>query len=179
MKRLLLSFLVVWSMLFSQLCFADLSLNDLSFKQEDVSVNPETLKVMEERQSKLQLHQKFGIATLAAATATLILGETAKDNDIHKYAGITTGLLYWTTAYLTWTAPKPAEIKDSGSTEIHRTLAWIHVPLMALAPVLGYLAKEDANKGKESKGIVKAHGGVATAAYISLMAAGLTMYFDF
>ncbi|MDD4974963.1 MAG: hypothetical protein PHY93_11465 [Bacteriovorax sp.] len=179
MKKLFLVFIANLTLLYSQISYADLSLNDLTFKQEELKVDPQILKVMEERHSKLQLHQKLGLATMAAMTATVILGESAKDNNVHKYAGITTGLLYWTTAYFAWTAPKPEGIKDTGSTEIHRALAWLHVPLMTITPILGYLAKEDANKGKESTGLVKAHGGIATAAYLSFMAAGLTMYFDF
>jgi cytochrome b561 len=179
MKKLLLVFFACSTLFYSQISYAELSLNDLTFKQEELKVDPQILKVMEERHSKLQLHQKLGLATMAAMTATVILGGSAKDNNVHKYAGITTGLLYWTTAYFAWTAPKPEGIKDTGSTEIHRALAWIHVPLMTITPILGYLAKEDANKGKESTGIVKAHGGIATAAYLSFMAAGLTMYFDF
>ncbi|MDO9181679.1 MAG: hypothetical protein Q7U04_04685 [Bacteriovorax sp.] len=179
MKKLIFVLLALSAFSFSPISFAELSLNDLSFKQEDLKVDPQALKIMEERHSKLQLHQKFGLATMAAMTATVILSGTAKDNNAHKIAGITTGLMYWTTAYFSLSAPKPEGIKDSGSTQIHRALAWVHAPLMVLTPILGYLAKEDANKGKESKGIVKAHGGIATAAYLSFMAAGLTMYFDF
>jgi len=179
MKMLILFFCATFSLIYSQLTYADLSLTDLSFKQDELKVDPQILKLMDERHEKLQLHQKLGLATMVAMTATVILSGTAKDNNVHKYAGITTGLLYWTTAYYAWAAPKPEGIKDSGSTEIHRALAWIHAPLMAITPILGYLAKEDANKGKESKGIVKAHGGLATAAYLSFMAAGITMYFDF
>jgi cytochrome b561 len=179
MKKLLLVFFACSTLFYSQISYAELSLNDLTFKHEELKVDPQILKVMEERHSKLQLHQKLGLATMAAMTATVILGGSAKDNNVHKYAGITTGLLYWTTAYFAWTAPKPEGIKDTGSTEIHRALAWIHVPLMTITPILGYLAKEDANKGKESTGIVKAHGGIATAAYLYFIAPGITMYFDF
>lgn len=164
---------------FSQAAMADLQLNDLGFKQEELKLDPEFTKIQQEREHKLKLHQGFGLATMAAMTATMILGESAKDNDAHKIAGITTGLLYWTTAYFTWSAPRPESIKDSGSTRIHRALSFVHVPLMAVVPVLGLIHKNNDNKGRESKGIVKAHGGLATAAYISFMAAGLTMYFDF
>ncbi len=160
---------------------AELNLSDLGFKNEDVKIDPETAKVMEERHNKLQLHQKFGLATAAAMTATVLLADGAGHGDakVHKIAGITTGLLYWTTAYFTWTAPRPDTIKDNGSTKIHRALSFIHVPLMAMAPVLGYLNDKNRRQGKESTGLVKAHGGIASAAYISFMAAGLTMYFDF
>jgi hypothetical protein len=87
--------------------------------------------------------------------------------------------MYWTTAYYSLSAPKPSELKDTGSTKIHKTLAWIHAPLMAVVPVLGYLHDQNNKKGKASTGIVSAHGGLATIAYLSFMAAGATMYFDF
>jgi hypothetical protein len=179
MKQILLSFFLCTSLFFSQTAFADLQLNDLGFNQEELKIDPAITKIQAEREHKLKLHQGFGLATMAAMTATMILGGSALSSDAHKYAGITTGLLYWTTAYFTWTAPKPETIQDSGSTKIHRALAFVHVPLMAVVPVLGLIHKNDANHGRESKGIVKAHGGLATAAYISFMAAGLTMYFDF
>ncbi|MGZ3788783.1 MAG: hypothetical protein ACXVLQ_09685 [Bacteriovorax sp.] len=178
MNKLILT-LVLSFLTLSQSAFADITLNDLGFKQEELKLDPQIAKVQEEREHKLQLHQKFGLATMAAMTTTVILSGTAKDNNAHKYAGIATGLLYWTTAYFTWSAPRPDYIKDTGSTRIHRALAWVHVPLMALTPVLGYIHKENDNKGKASSGLVNAHGGIATAAYISFMAAGLTMYFDF
>lgn len=178
MKALFVSFFLCFT-LFSQAAFADLQLNDLGFKQEELKLDPEYSKIQQEREHKLKLHQGFGLATMAAMTTTMILGGSAKDNNAHKYAGIATGLLYWTTAYFTWTAPKPESIQDSGSTKIHKTLAYIHVPLMAIVPVLGLIHKNNDDKHRESTGIVKAHPALATAAYISFMAAGLTMYFDF
>ena len=178
MKRTLLCFLVLFC-LFSQAAFAELTLSDLSFNADQIKVDPKTTQMMEVRQTKLQTHQKLGLATMAAMTATLLVADNAKNNDVHKIAGMTTGLLYWTTAYYSLSAPKPEGIKDSGSSEIHRTLAWIHAPLMAIVPVLGYLHKENDRKGKESKGIVAAHGALATAAYLTFMSAGLVMYFDF
>ena len=154
-------------------------MEDLKFETSDIKIDPKITEVMEIRQQKLQLHQKLGLVTAAAMTATMLLGESAKDNDAHKYAGITTGLLYWTTAYFSLSAPKPEGIKDSGSSKIHKTLAWVHAPLMAIVPVLGYIHKENDRKGKASTGIVKAHGGLASAAYFTFLSAGLVMYFDF
>lgn len=170
---------ILVSFFIAQASFADLQLNDLGFKQDELKLDPEIVKVQAEREHKLKLHQGFGLATMAAMTTTLLLGGSAKDNDLHKYAGITTGLLYWTTAYFTWTAPRPDSIKDTGSTKIHRALSFIHVPLMAVVPVLGLIHKNNDNKGRESTGLVKNHAGLATAAYASFMAAGLVMYFDF
>jgi hypothetical protein len=68
---------------------------------------------------------------------------------------------------------------DTGSTKIHKTLAWIHAPLMALVPVLGYIHDQNNRAGKESTGLVKAHGDLASIAYFTFLAAGATMYFDF
>ena len=175
------SYSIFFLLLFSSIAKAELSLGDLGFKKEEIKIDAEASRIMEVRHEKLQLHQKFGLATAAAMTATVLLADKVEHGDanVHKIAGITTGLLYWTTAYFTWTAPRPDSIKDTGSTKIHRALSFVHVPLMAMAPVLGYLNDKNRRSGKESSGLVKAHGGIATAAYISFMAAGLTMYFDF
>ena len=166
--------------------FAELSLDELGFKKEEIKVDSKTVKIMEERKRKLQIHQKLGLATMAAMTATLLLADEAtgtgsnyNTNNMHKYAGITTGLMYWTTAYYSLSAPEPEGLKETGSTKIHKTLAWIHAPLMAVVPVLGYLHDQNNKKGKTSTGLVGAHAGLATVAYAAFMAAGLTMYFDF
>jgi hypothetical protein len=158
---------------------AEMTLGDLGFKTEDLKVDPQVMQTLEVRHSKLQTHQKLGLATMGLMTATFLMGEEAKNNNIHKYLGIASGLMYWTTAYFSLSAPEVEGQKETGSSSIHKTLAWIHAPLMAIVPVLGYLAKEDSNKGKESKGLVKAHAPLATLAYASFMAAGLVMYFDF
>jgi hypothetical protein len=179
MKNTLLVFGLLLITCYSQRSFAELSLADLSFNPEQVKVDPKITEMMEVRQHKLQLHQKLGLATMAAMTAAVLLADDETNNDVHKIAGITSGLLYWTTAYFSLSAPKPEGIKDSGSSQIHRALAWIHAPLMAIVPVLGYLHKENDLKGKKSSGIVNAHGALASAAYISFMSAGLVMYFDF
>ncbi|MBC7539766.1 MAG: hypothetical protein H7281_13175 [Bacteriovorax sp.] len=73
MKKLFLVFVFSSTLFYSQISFADLSLNDLSFKQEDLKVEPQTLIILEELHTKLQLHQKFGLATMAAMTATVLL----------------------------------------------------------------------------------------------------------
>lgn len=177
-KKFLVSIFILTTF-FTQSAFAELSLSDLNFNKDQIKVDPEFTKISQERHRKLQIHQKLGLATMAAMTATILVADNAKSDDVHKIAGITTGLLYWTTAYYSLSAPEVEGTKDTGSSKIHKALAWIHAPLMAIVPVLGYMNKENARKGKESTGLVAAHGGLASAAYISFMAAGLTMYFDF
>jgi hypothetical protein len=163
----------------SSTAFAELSLNDLSFKQDDLKVDQAMTHTLEIRQSKLQTHQKLGLATMGMMTATLLSAEGAKKNDLHKFLGIGTGLMYWTTAYFSLSAPEVQGAKENGSTNIHRTLAWIHAPLMAIVPVLGLIHKNNDNHHRESKGIVEAHGALATIAYAAFMSAGAVMYFDF
>lgn len=170
---------ILLSSFICQMSFAEMSLNDLGFKAEDLKVNPEITKIAETRQSKLQVHQKLGLATMGVMTATMIASETATSSDLHKYLGIASGLMYWTTAYFSLSAPEVEGAKESGSSKIHKTLAWIHAPLMAVVPILGLLNKKDHENGKKPSGIVAAHDGLASAAYFSFMAAGAAMYFDF
>lgn len=183
-RKLLVSIFLVT--IITNSAFADLTLDELGFKKEEIKVDSKTVEMMEIRKSKLQIHQKLGLATMAAMTATLLLADQAtgtganyNNSNAHKYAGIATGLMYWTTAYYSLSAPKPEGIQDTGSTKIHKTLAWIHAPLMAVVPVLGYLHDQNNKKGKASTGIVASHAGLASVAYAAFMAAGLTMYFDF
>lgn len=169
---------VVLGVFFFNTAFAEMNLNDLGFKQEDLKIDSKLSQTLEIRHQKLQTHQKLGMVTMGLMTATLLASDEAKKNNLHKYLGITTGLLYWTTAYYSLSAPEIDGQKESGSSKIHQTLAFIHAPLMAIVPVLGYLAKEDANKHKKSTGLVEKHGDLATVAYASFMAAGLTMLLD-
>lgn len=171
---LLMSFVLV-----SFNCRAEMSLSDLGFKNEDLKIDPQITKTMEVRTQKLQLHQKLGLATMAMMTGTFLVSDTAVDKNIHKFMGIATGLMYWTTAYFSLSAPEVENQKESGSSKLHKTLAWIHAPLMTIVPILGYINKRDHEKGREPTGIAKAHGALATTAYASFMAAGLSMYFDF
>jgi hypothetical protein len=163
---------------FSTTSFAQLNLGDLGFKTEDLKVDPEVTKTIEIRRDKLATHQKLGLATMGVMTATMIMAESAKDNDVHKYLGIASGLMYWTTAYFSLSAPEVQGAKDSGSSKIHKTLSWIHMPLMVAAPILGYLHKKNLDDHKTSSGLVKNHGGVGSAAYMTFMLSGLVMYFD-
>lgn len=165
--------------LFSMMANAELSINDLGFKSDELKIDPEISKTLEVRKDKLELHQKLGLATMGLMAATMITHETAKTSDSHKYFGIATGLMYYTTAYFSLTAPEVQGVKESGSTKIHKTLAWIHFPLMVAAPILGYLHKKNMEDNKASSGLVKSHGGIGGAAFATFMLSGLVMYFDF
>lgn len=173
----ILFFLIVC--FFSLESYAEISMKDLEFKDSETKVDSKSMGLIEARQGKLQTHQKLGMATMALMLATMLTSDEAKSSDVHKYLGMATGAMYWTTAYYSLSAPDVEGTKDSGSSKIHKSLAWIHVPLMAVVPVLGYLRKEDLNHHRKSSGIVKSHESLASVAFLSFMAAGLTMYFDF
>jgi hypothetical protein len=64
---------------------AEMTLGDLGFKTEDLKVDPQVMQTLEVRHSKLQTHQKLGLATMGLMTATFLMGEEAKNNNIHKY----------------------------------------------------------------------------------------------
>ena len=193
--RLFFCTLFLFFHLGGQSAYAKLTINDLGINQEEIKVDPLTIHAMEVREEKLQIHQKLGLATMVAMTTTIILSDLAsknepkkdtpftannvKRNDAHQIAGMATGLLYWTTAYFLLSAPKPIVTIDSGASQLHRSLAWVHAPLMAIVPVLGYIHNQNDRKGIRSTGIVNAHDTLAKIAYISLMSAGLTMVFDF
>lgn len=102
------------------------------------------------RHSQLQLHQGFGLATLAAMAVTGGLGLYAQQPtapaatvDAHLLAaGLTTGL-YLTAATLELTAPRLPETGEPESvwdtSEIHEHLAWLHAAGMLSTVTLGLL----------------------------------------
>jgi hypothetical protein len=92
---------------------------------------------------------------------------------------MTSGLLYYTTAYFSFTAPKPSSIKDRGAIVWHKRLAWIHFPAMVLAPILGYIYKKNEENDKKSSSLVKQHSAVAGVGYgaFALSAALMTIEF--
>jgi len=174
----------------------ELTLDDLKFDVDDMKVDVEQQKILEERESYLSTHQIMGITTLTLMTAALLTGDddgsedTDEDtglpkplrpvNDAHKWLGIAAGVSYFTTAGLAFMAPEPKNKKPvSGSTKWHQRLVWIHFPAMVLTTAIGLMANNKLEKGEKLTGIYKAKGTVGTIAFYSLLAAGLSMTFDF
>lgn len=102
------------------------------------------------RHGQLQLHQGFGLATLASMAATGGLGYwLARQNgtsgvfDGHLLmAGLTTGL-YLTAGTLALTAPPSPLARREGpweSTALHRQLGWLHAAGLATTVGCGLLA---------------------------------------
>ncbi|MGE3610585.1 MAG: hypothetical protein AB7I27_13425 [Bacteriovoracaceae bacterium] len=179
LKRLAL-LVMVCSFCFSAIS-AEIELKDLGLNQ-DVQLTPkqkEEQKVLEKRHSMLKTHEVLGLTTLGLMTATLLTGESGAENNTHMYLGVASGLMYYTTAYFSLTAPKPTGIKDRGNIVWHKRLAWIHFPAMVLAPILGYMYKQNEDHNRKSSSLVKQHPTVAGIGYgaFALSAALMTIEF--
>lgn len=161
---------------------AEISLKDLGLNKSEVELTPKQMKeqkTLETRHQMLKTHEVLGLTTLGVMTATMLTGGSALDTNTHMYLGMASGLLYYTTAYYSLTAPKPAGIKDRGNIVWHKRLAWIHFPAMVLAPILGYIYKKNEDDGKKSSGLVKQHPTIAGIGYgaFALSAALMTIEF--
>lgn len=161
---------------------AEISLKDLGLNKNEVELTPKQMKeqkTLETRHQMLKTHEVLGLTTLGVMTATMLTGGSALDTNTHMYLGMASGLLYYTTAYYSLTAPKPAGIKDRGNIVWHKRLAWIHFPAMVLAPILGYIYKKNEDNGKKSSGLVKQHPTIAGIGYgaFALSAALMTIEF--
>lgn len=180
-----------WSLhlLLALLCFstfeksyAEISLKELGVIKSEVELTPTQMKeqkILETRHDMLKTHELLGLTTLGVMTTALLTGGSALDSNTHMYLGIASGLLYYTTAYYSLTAPKPVGIKDRGNIVWHKRLAWIHFPAMVLAPILGYLYKKNEEDGKKSSSLIKQHSAVAGIGYgaFALSAALMTIEF--
>lgn len=181
MKKMTFVFLL--SLMTSVTLFAaELSLEDLGIKDSKVEISPAEVKLqqtLEKRHHMLKTHEVLGLTTLGVMTATMLTGGSAVDNNMHMYLGMASGLLYFTTAYYSLSAPKPSGIKDRGNIVWHKRLAWIHFPAMVLAPILGYIYKRNEERGKASSGLVKQHPTIAGIGYgaFALSAALMTIEF--
>jgi hypothetical protein len=127
----------------------------------------------------LKTHEVLGLTTLGFMAATLLTGDEGADGNTHMYLGMATGALYYTTAYYSLTAPKPAGIKDRGNIVWHKRLAWIHFPAMILAPILGYIYKKNENAGRKSSGLVEQHPTIATIGFGAFAISAALMTIEF
>ena len=184
MKMISLLFILI----FSLTSFAQkLELKDLGVGAEEVKADPKLEQDLKIRKEKLQMHQKLGLLTAGLAAASLLTGGMAEEDDggedgegggnanIHYFLGYATAAAYWTTAYYSMSAPEP---KTSGSeannVKVHKLLRWVHMPLMILTPIAGYMASQGQENGLSDH---KKELGVATG--ISILLAGSVMYFEF
>ncbi len=155
-----------------------LSLDDLGFKAEELKADAGAQATLHKRSKMLKTHQILGLVTAIPMAATLMTSSGAAEGsdskrDLHRNLGITTGALYFTTASFSLLAPEVEEKKSTGATKIHKALAWIHFPAMVVAPILGYQAYQQRDRGEDVHGMAKHHAtvaGVGAAAYFLSMA---------
>ncbi|MBI2569133.1 MAG: hypothetical protein HYV63_19110 [Candidatus Schekmanbacteria bacterium] len=160
------------------------SLEELGFEEVEARGDEKQQQRLNKRSRMLKTHQILGLVTLAPMLGALALGEKAgegsrADRNLHTIVGTTAAALYGATAYFAYRAPSVAGVKEKGLTRTHKILSYVHLPAMIAAPVLGYLAKQQADKGERAHGIAKYHSAAATTAAVTFTGAMLVIVFDF
>ena len=179
MKSLMISVIVLFASLGAH---AELELKDLGLTEAEVKLSPQEVKsqkVLEQRHGMLKTHEVLGLTTLGLMSATMLTGNSGASGNVHMYLGMATGLMYFTTAYYSLAAPKPATIKDRGMIVWHKRLAWIHFPAMVLAPILGYMYKQNEEHDRKSSSLVKQHSAVAGVGFAAFALSAALMTFEF
>jgi hypothetical protein len=160
-----------------------LSLEDLGFDKTEMQANKDLQLQLEKRTSMLKTHQTLGLITAIPMIAQFLVSDDISSDgskrNLHIGLGITTAILYGTTASFSIFAPKPEGVQDKGNTKIHRMLAWVHGPLMILTPILGGIADSQINKGEKVHGIASYHSTAATLLLGSYLASIAVLSFDF
>lgn len=186
--RFVFSFLLIGQLLLAPLAGAaetkskDIDLKDLGFASEVLKPDEHREKILTERTHKLKLHEVMGPITWALMTATVL---TAKEGDVttaHKTLGLVTAASYFTTAYLSLTAPEDPqenEANEKTNLKIHKALAWVHFPLMIATPIVGMIAQKQLHRGEKLHGIADQKGTLGAATYVAFSAAFAVMVFDF
>jgi hypothetical protein len=159
-----------------------LSLQDLGFTSVEEAGKTVDQATLDKRSHMLKVHQTLGLITIAPLAATLITSgnagsksSTSSDRNLHAALGVTTAVLYCTSAYYAIFAPKIPGTTTRGPIKLHKALAWIHGVGMVLTPVLGILANQQRNKGEKVHGIASAHGAVAAVTAAAYGAAILSV----
>jgi hypothetical protein len=142
-----------------------LALGDLGM-QQPAAANAALQRDLEKRSTMLKWHQWVGIAAIVPMVGTYVLGSRAHHSsdirDLHMAMGISAAALYFTAASFAIFAPKPEGIKDTGSTKWHRYLSYVHLPLMIAVPILGNIARTQAERGERPSGAADLHGPAAS-----------------
>ena len=159
------------------------SLEDLGFSPSQTQGNTQDQALLNKRSHMLQLHQRWGLATLVPLTATLLLAPGGKSSTsartLHGSLGVLTAGMYITTASYAFGAPEVPGTKEKGPILLHKALACIHFPGMILTPILGAMADEQRNAGQKVHGIASAHSEVAAITVAAYAAAILSVSIKF
>lgn len=161
----------------------ELSLEDLGFSKSDTQSDLNLQLQLEKRSSMLKIHQTLGLVTAIPMITQFFIADDLKNDrskrNLHAGVGMATAVLYGTTASFAIFAPKPDGVKDKGNTKIHRMLAWVHMPLMILTPILGGIADSQVSKGEKVHGVASLHSGSAGLLLGSYLASMAVMSFNF
>lgn len=171
MKKL--SIILFVSLLFSSSLYSEevktTMLEDLGIHYDENKITNEQMdNFLEERTWKMNLHPTMGHITAGLMTVSVATALMAKNRDnnkgrtdgtgpinLHRAISYITAASYFFTGYLSLTAPKPVDFEDEHDRKIHKHLAYVHVPAMILAPILGTIAYNQRKKYGETRGIGK------------------------
>ena len=158
-----------------------LQLEDLGIKSEVTKSNPELQFKRDKRASMLKTHQTMAFVTWGLMGAAVLLADKAKSSNVHQYVGTAAGLSYYTTAYLSMTAPDPDQVSgNSGlNIKIHKALRWVHLPLMVLLPFAAAQAQHQTRHNEPAHGLGKYKGAIGGGAFATYTLAGSVMLFEF
>lgn len=148
------------------------SLGDLGLSPSQTKPYPDMQARLDRHTRMLRIHQRLGLITLAPLAGACISSAFAppdprKGNgntvgrDIHVALGATSVTLYAFTASYAIRAPKISDEPARGGIKWHKYLIYVHAPGMALTPILGAMAFDQANNNEKVHGIASAHTAVA------------------
>ncbi|HEY5039186.1 MAG TPA: hypothetical protein VIJ93_08965 [bacterium] len=154
-----------------------MSVEDLGFSQDEIKSDPQYQKDLQARSDMLKIHQTLGLITAVPMTTEFVLGLVTSgdvhngsiDTKVHATLGISTALLYGTTAMFAILAPKPKGLKPSGNTGVHEDLAWIHAPLMIVVPLVGDMVNDRVVNHQPLGDLGTIHGILAAALLVSYL----------
>ena len=189
MKKKSKTYLTLWLLMFTLLPLLSaqaeekqLELKDLGFATDTIKPDADRQNLLEERTHKLKIHEVMGPITWVLMTATVLTAKEHTLPPVHKTLGLITAASYFSTAYLSLSAPKDpeaAEGKEKTNLKIHKALAWVHFPLMVITPVVGMIAADQLHNGGHIHGIARQKGMLGSLTYLTFSAAFATMIFDF
>ena len=158
----------------------DPSLEDLGFSKNTTQGNPQLQTDLETRSKKLETHQVTGLITLGLMAADVATSGMVKHNNVHQFLGGFTFAAYWTTFYLSASAPKPPDVVDKGmNIKIHKALRWITAPLMIATPITGIIASNQLHNGGKAHGIGSLKSPLAALTVATYTASIAVMAFEF
>lgn len=156
-----------------------IDLKDLGFDSSVIKPDNDLQKTLEDRRYYLKQHQIWG---LVAAGSLVLAAMSGGEGDLPPEHPFLAGLAvasYSAAAYTAWMAPELPHGKESGGSQWHRRLVWVHLPAMILTPILGYMAAKKIDNGEKLDGPEKYHKDAAWVAAGSLALAALTVSFEF